>query len=409
MAVLDLKEQLVSGHPDIARLDVSGTLDISSLPAMEASLHGFLKRGAVRVIVDLAGMDYISSSGLGGFLAMVDGFRKGGGDLVFIRLSDKVKKIFKVVGFNRILTLAEGEAEALEALAPAKAPLSGFRLSTESLSPHSGEAFDIEIRAVDAQGQTVSGFQGELSLKASVGIVSPSKVGPLRAGVWKGKLIVTGPGLVQLTVSDGQLSGQASVQTVETKPPATLPAKVNCPGCGVITEIKAFNVYRCRECGEVYFVDKWAHAISLRKSEVAPAAQVRVTRVSFPADVNLLSAVRVFITTVLRETGCSEDVINDIELASDEAVTNVVEHAYQFDVRKNVDIELRAQPGQVTVVLRDQGQPFEMKAVPQVDLDQHIRERRNGGLGVYLMHTLMDSVQHTHDGGQNVLTLVKKG
>jgi len=47
---------------------------------------------------------------------------------------------------------------------------------------------------------------------------------------------------------------------VETKPQAQLPFTVHCTGCGLANEINAFNVYRCRDCDEIYFVDKWAHA-----------------------------------------------------------------------------------------------------------------------------------------------------
>jgi serine/threonine-protein kinase RsbW len=43
-----------------------------------------------------------------------------------------------------------------------------------------------------------------------------------------------------------------------------------------------------------------------------------------------------------------------------------------------------------------------------VDLEQHIAERRTGGLGVHLMHAMMDAVDYRREDGQNVLVLTKK-
>ena len=102
------------------------------------------------------------------------------------------------------------------------------------------------------------------------------------------------------------------------------------------------------------------------------------------------------------------DAINDVELASDEAVTNVIEHAYQFDVRKNVGMELVLEKGQLKVLIRDSGEAFTPAQAPAVDLDKHIAERRTGGLGVHLMHQMMDKVEHRREGNENVLELTKR-
>jgi len=71
---------------------------------------------------------------------------------------------------------------------------------------------------------------------------------------------------------------------------------------------------------------------------------------------------------------------------SDEAITNVVEHAYQYDARRNVSVELLLEKAQLRVLIRDNGDAFTPGQVPVVDLDRHIAERRTGGLGVHLMH-----------------------
>jgi anti-sigma regulatory factor (Ser/Thr protein kinase) len=110
---------------------------------------------------------------------------------------------------------------------------------------------------------------------------------------------------------------------------------------------------------------------------------------------------------VLREHGYPTDLINDLELAADEAVTNVVEHAYQYDVRKSLTLEMRLEKDQVQVLVKDQGQAYQ-PTIQAVDLERHIAERRTGGLGVHLMHAMMDAVDYRREDGQNVLALTKK-
>jgi anti-anti-sigma factor len=410
MSNLSLQEDNVAALSGVTRLRLQGTLDIATIGQMEAALARIRTGGVSRVIVDLSELEYISSSGLGSFLGVVDHFRRDGGDLAFVHLGERIKKIFKVVGFHRILTLLETESEAIQHFSKSETSgLSSFILMPAKLDPHSGEAFDMEIQASDAKGRPVPDFSGEVSLRPSAGIVSPSRIGPFVQGVWKGQMILTGPGAVTVSAMEGEIKGEASFEVLETKAPASLPVHIFCPGCKLDTEIKAFNVYRCNQCDEIYFVDKWAHAISLRKSGVGSVQPPRLVRFSFPADVNLLSPVRVFIVNTLRGSGYPEDAVNDIELCADEAVTNVVEHAYGYDPKKSLTVELVMDKESLKIVVRDQGRAFEPKgASGEVDLEKHIAERRTGGLGVYLMNSFMDSVDYQRVENENVLTMTKR-
>jgi serine/threonine-protein kinase RsbW len=411
MPGLNLQEE-ASSLPDVSVVRVAGSLDTATLPHFEGFLKRMRESGRVKVVVDLAQMDYISSSGLGSFLGTVDPFRRKGGDLVFIHLSERVKKIFKVVGFMRLLTLMPDEAEALRYFEGRSAGLRQLVLAPATATPHSGEAFEIEIMAADDRGMVVEGFQGEATLRTSGGIVSPSKVGPFQQGVWRGKVILTGPGRTGLKASSSgaggsEAAGEVVLEIVETMAPAALPFEVGCPGCGLKTEIHAFNVYRCRDCDEIYFVDKWAHAISLKTGTRGVPPPPKNVSLSFPADVNLLGAVRSFLTAVLREHGYPLEVVNDLELASDEAVTNVVEHAYQYDTHKTVHVDVVMEKRRILIRIKDQGQAFNPLLSSPVNLDQHIAERRTGGLGMHLMQTLTDSVDYRREEGFNVLTLTK--
>jgi anti-anti-sigma factor len=407
MPSLDIQEARIAGREDVLLLSLRGTLDIATLPVYEGALRRIREAGRSKVIVDLGGLDYISSSGLGAFLGMVDHFRKAGGDLIFVKPSEKVAKIFRVVGFQRFLSILPSVEEALERFVQPGGEPAGLELSAATVVPHSGEAFELQIRAFDAQGRVLEGFQGEALLRPSVGIVSPTKTGRFERGLWRGRVVLTGPGRVLLRASHGAVAGEAVFEVVENKPHAVLPVHLSCPGCGLRTEIRAFNVYRCRDCDEVYFVDRWAHAISLKPGRGVQPPPPKTLKVFIPADVNLLAALRVFLKTVLREHGYPEDLLNDVELSADEAVTNVVEHAYRYDTQRVVEVELVLEKDRVTVFVRDDGEAFDPGERRQVDLERHIAERRTGGLGVHLMHTMMDEVSYAREGGKNVLRLLR--
>ncbi|HTB23202.1 MAG TPA: ATP-binding protein [bacterium] len=288
-------------------------------------------------------------------------------------------------------------------------------LAPETESPHSGEAFELEVLAADGAGDVDESFGGEAALQPSAGMVSPAKIGPFKAGLWRGKVTLTGPGATHLRISSlggGKASGDLLFKVRDDKPAAKPPFNAACPGCGLTLEIQAPDVYRCHRCGEIYFVDRWAHSISLKPrppEELLDAAATSRVSLSFPADVNLLRAVRTFLVAVLNENGYQQEMINDLEIAADEAVTNVVEHAYGYDNGKTVFVELRLDKSGVQVKVKDHGPAFDPLQGEVVNLDQHIAARRRGGLGLHLMQSLMDRLEYRREDGFNVLTLTKHG
>ena len=130
----------------------------------------------------------------------------------------------------------------------------------------------------------------------------------------------------------------------------------------------------------------------------------------FPARFDQLNAIREFAAQAARDAGMGDSDIDAVQLAVDEACSNIIEHAYRGV--KGGDIECTCDPGPnaVTVALRDHGRPFDPRKVPPADLTSDISHRRIGGLGVYLIHALMDEVRFEALGASgNVLTLTKRG
>jgi anti-sigma B factor antagonist len=94
---------------------LQGHLDAQTVRELESLYEAETTRAKYKWIVDLSQLEYISSAGLGSFVGVLSELRSQGGDILFVGLSPKMMKIFKVLGFTRIFRVFDGEAEALKA------------------------------------------------------------------------------------------------------------------------------------------------------------------------------------------------------------------------------------------------------------------------------------------------------
>ncbi len=104
----------------------------------------------------------------------------------------------------------------------------------------------------------------------------------------------------------------------------------------------------------------------------------------------------------------------DIVLSVDEALTNVIMHGYdEADARNNdliyLDLELASQNSTQKVIVRvsDHGKQFDIHSVPRPNLQENLSGRRIGGFGVFMMKTLMDTVNVYRNNDKNLLCMEK--
>ena len=97
-----------------------------------------------------------------------------------------------------------------------------------------------------------------------------------------------------------------------------------------------------------------------------------------------------------------------INLALEEAVTNVMLYAYPQDKNGQVQIEAEKTDNQITFVISDSGIPFDPTKQPPVNTSLGVEERSIGGLGIHLVRQIMDHIQYRRENKKNILTLVKK-
>ncbi len=125
-----------------------------------------------------------------------------------------------------------------------------------------------------------------------------------------------------------------------------------------------------------------------------------------PADENNLSEVRDFISDICARAGFSKRETNNTKLAMDEACTNIIKHAYK-DISGSIRIDVQAEPGNVEINIFDRGEPFEWSKIKDPDLQRYVEIGKKGGLGIYLMNRLMDSLDYQSTDAGNRLFMSK--
>jgi anti-anti-sigma factor len=101
----------------VYRLAPQGRLDAVTVPALEAVIDEHIAARHFRLIIDLAEVAYISSSGLRALLRARRQAQSGGGDVALCAMNDRVTEVFEMIGFNSLFRIFATPAEAAAALA----------------------------------------------------------------------------------------------------------------------------------------------------------------------------------------------------------------------------------------------------------------------------------------------------
>src|SRR6266536_4447818 len=130
--------------------------------------------------------------------------------------------------------------------------------------------------------------------------------------------------------------------------------------------------------------------------------------ITLPATLDSLARISEFITDATARVGLDEHAAWQVQLAVDEASTNIIQHGYDAAALGEIELTWRVEGDRLVVTLRDSGRRFNPDDVPAPDITSPLEERQAGGLGLYLMGQLMDSVWFDFDDQQgNLLTMVK--
>ena len=106
-------------------------------------------------------------------------------------------------------------------------------------------------------------------------------------------------------------------------------------------------------------------------------------------------------------SSCNQKENLALRLACEEIVMNVTSYAYPNDVEGFLDVEIEKSDHRIVIRFKDGGIPFNPLERPKPDTKLHWKQRRIGGLGIFLVIKKMDAVHYAYKDNHNVLTIEK--
>jgi serine/threonine-protein kinase RsbW len=128
----------------------------------------------------------------------------------------------------------------------------------------------------------------------------------------------------------------------------------------------------------------------------------------FTCSLKNLEKISDYVTDYAKQAGLNATEVYAVQLAVDEASTNIIEHGYGQECPSRIDITCDVQEDGLKVVIYDDAEPFNPETIPDPEIDVSLDEIKPRGLGIFLMRQMMDEVkyQSSPDKG-NTLTMVK--
>ena len=125
-------------------------------------------------------------------------------------------------------------------------------------------------------------------------------------------------------------------------------------------------------------------------------------------DISEISKLAIFIDELSEELDFTPELNFNLNLVLEEAVSNVILYAYGKEEQKEISLVAHSCDNNLVFVLTDSGTEFDPTKVPDADVTLSAEEREIGGLGIFLIRQIMDTVEYQRMDGKNVLIMGKQ-
>lgn len=298
-----------------ARVVVEGAIDATTVISFESQLKQLQEDGYTNFVLDMQGIKYVNSTGLGSLVATADNLEKVGGGLALIRVHPKVKVVFDMLGLNSFFRIFTNEDEAVGFLANSKGA---------------------DVGAAPAQQRQPTGqFQQPAQRPPSGGYQQPTyrpqtgafqQPAPQQAygqqrgtGQWAQPQRQTG--VVQrapAAPATGQWARPGTSQQY-IPPSRDNPQIVACPNCGASFKVSQTGRYKCPSCATAFVVDPQFGV------ELAPATS-QLTLAFTP---ECREGFNLYLGSMCRRSGYNEGDYNQLRMGLDQILQGVLQNCYQ--------------------------------------------------------------------------------
>lgn len=297
-----------------ARVVVEGAIDATTVISFESQLKQLQEDGYTNFVLDMQGIKYVNSTGLGSLVATADNLEKVGGGLALIRVHPKVKVVFDMLGLNSFFRIFTNEDEAVNFLATSK----GGEVAAAPAAPahHAAPAQQRAPAHAPAQPQRPPTGQYQ-----QPGYGQPARGQPQQQQ-YAPPPPAQPPRRPTSTVprpGTGQYQQQRGGTGQWVLPSRDNPQVVACPNCGASFKVSQTGRYKCPSCATAFVVDPQFGV------ELAPATS-QLTLAFTP---ECREGFNLYLGAMCRRAGYSEADYNQLRGGMDQVLQGVLQNCYQ--------------------------------------------------------------------------------
>jgi serine/threonine-protein kinase RsbW len=131
-----------------------------------------------------------------------------------------------------------------------------------------------------------------------------------------------------------------------------------------------------------------------------------LSELELPAELSNLRKFVELVSKCAEDLGFNPEKITDIGVATEEALVNICNYAYQGKTGEVKVSCMLDDENHFIIEIEDRGIPFDLKVLDDPNLSHDINEREVGGLGVFIIKELMEDVQYWREDDKNILRLI---
>lgn len=305
-----------------ARVVVEGAIDATTVISFESQLKQLQEDGYTNFVLDMQGIKYVNSTGLGSLVATADNLEKVGGGLALIRVHPKVKVVFDMLGLNSFFRIFTNEDEAVNFLATSKggeaaAPAQAAPARNAPPPPQQ------QYAPPPQQQRGPQPQQGYGAPQQGYGAPQQGYGAPQQAAAQRqptSQMPRRQTGVVQNPAQRPPTGQYARPGTGQWVPPSPQnPVVGSCPNCTASFKVSQTGRYKCPSCGTAFVVDPQFGV------ELAPATS-QLTLAFTP---ECREGFNLYLGAMCRRAGYSEADYNQLRGGMEQVLQGVLQNCYQ--------------------------------------------------------------------------------
>ncbi|MFO7721863.1 MAG: ATP-binding protein [Bacteroidales bacterium] len=134
----------------------------------------------------------------------------------------------------------------------------------------------------------------------------------------------------------------------------------------------------------------------------------KTARLELPNEISALERLTKFVDNLAEQWNLPDSLVMKLNLALEEAFTNIVNYAFSDDLFHPISVIFSKDNGLIRIELLDDGIAYDPTGMEDPDTQLPMSERKIGGLGIFLIKQMMDSVTYKREGDKNHLIIEKQ-